>query len=429
VGEQDNLAQKPGVEMSVLQGTDSERRIRCQAELCVGQAISGVQWRPKSEEVLYTVTDPAQGLAESIYRWNVKTGRVKRIARSAGLLNGGQRYGLEDAGCGLSFRDLVCVAAAANRPPRVEKIDLQTGARQILFDPNAALASDMSAAVPVKLLRWTDAGGQLFTGQFFAAPRRGDRPSPLFIAYYLCPGFLRSGYGGEWPLATFAEHGISALCINYAPFHFDAVARYNQGLAAVASAVDLLASSGKIDRARVGMGELSFGTEITMWTAFNSDLLAAPSITGATLSSSMYLHGTLKGEEFIARAHKVWQLGSPDETPAQWKRIGLQFNLSKMKAPVLMQVPEQEYVWLLDSAVPLIRDQKADLYVFPQAPHFKFQPKQLLAANERNLDWFRFWLQDYEDPDPAKNGQYALWRAMKARASRKGHVHASPRSD
>jgi dipeptidyl aminopeptidase/acylaminoacyl peptidase len=429
VGDQGDLVRKPGVELSVLLGKNSQRHIRCQAELCVGKAISGVQWNPNSEEVIFTVTDPAEGMAQSIFRWNVKNGQVMPVARSAGLLNGGERYGLEDAGCGLSSTALACVVAEANRPPRVEKIDMETGDRRLLFDPNAALAADVSAAPPVQLLRWRDASGQLFTGQFYAARPTGDRPPPLFVAYYLCPGFLRSGYGGEWPLATFAEHGISALCINYGTFGFNAVERYDQGLSAVKSAVDLLASSGKIDRTRVGMGELSYGTEITVWTAFNSDLLAAASITGATLSRSMYLHGSLKGKEFKSRAHKVWQLGSHDETPEQWKRIGLEFNLNKIKAPVLMQVPEQEYVWLLDSAVPLMLDHKADLYVFPEAPHFKFQPKQLLAVNERNVDWFRFWLQDYEDSDPEKNGQYAVWREMKARAFSQGKNPASPRSD
>jgi dipeptidyl aminopeptidase/acylaminoacyl peptidase len=423
VGKQGDRVRKPDVELSVVLGSPS-RQIKCEAELCVGKAISGVQWRPNGNEVVYTVTDPAEGMAQSIFRWNVKSGAVVAVAHSAGLLNDGQRYGLEDAGCGMSPVALACVAADANRPPRLEWIELKTGEHRLLFDPNAALAADVLAAPPVKLLRWRDASGQLFTGQFFAARKTGDRPPPLFVAYYLCPGFLRSGYGGEWPLATFAEHGISALCINFGPFYFDAVRRFNEGLSAVRSAVDMLASSGKIDRTRVGMGELSFGTEVTMWTEFNSNLLAATSITGAVLSRSMYLDGSLKGEEFTSRARKVWQLGSPEETPKQWKRIGLQFNLDKMKAPVLMQVPEQEYVWLLDSAVPLMLEHKADLYVFPQAPHFKFQPKQLLAANERNVDWFRFWLQGYEDPNPVKKQQYAHWRemrdAMSTRSARSG---------
>ena len=420
------VIQKSEVDLAAALGGNGRHIVRCRDALCVGKVISGARWRPGSDEVIYTVTDPAEGWAQSLFRWNVKSGVVQPVAHSRGLINGGERYGGEDAGCGVSFAALVCVAAEASRPPRVERIDLETGARKVLFDPNASLAADVLASVPVKLLRWKDAKGRSFTGQFFAARRSGSQLPPLFVAHYLCPGFLRSGFGGEWPLATLAEHGISALCINYSPFRFEAVERYNDGLAAVESAVELLASSGKIDRTRVGMGELSYGTEITMWTAFNSDLLAATSITGALLSRSLYLHGTLKGEEFVSRARTIWQLGPPDETPEQWRRIGLEFNLDKMKAPVLMQVPEQEYVWMLDFAVPLMLDRKADLYVFPHAPHFKFQPKQLLAANERNVDWFRFWLQGFEDPAPSKAGQYAHWREMRMCCASRPGRNAQP---
>lgn len=68
----------------------------------------------------------------------------------------------------------------------------------------------------------------------------------------------------------------------------------------------------------------------------------------------------------------------------------------------------------LDYAIPLIRRQRADLYVFPHEPHQKFQPRHKLAAYARNMDWFEFWLQDKEDPDPAKQAQYTHWRQMKA---------------
>ena len=50
-------------------------------------------------------------------------------------------------------------------------------------------------------------------------------------------------------------------------------------------------------------------------------------------------------------------------------------------------------------------------------PHQKFQPRHKLAVYERNLDWFRFWLQGYEDPNPAKEKQYARWREMRAAVS------------
>jgi hypothetical protein len=41
------------------------------------------------------------------------------------------------------------------------------------------------------------------------------------------------------------------------------------------------------------------------------------------------------------------------------------------------------------------------------------QPRHRLAVFERNLDWFRYWLQGARDPDPAKADQYARWDRMR----------------
>jgi len=405
------LMRKPDVRLAMLPKADSTRAIECQAELCTGKAISSIQWRPHSGEVLFTVTDPHEGKAQSIYWWNVRSGTVHLVAQSAGMLNGGDRYQL--GGCGVSSEALVCVNAKADRPPRLEKIDLMTGQRQVLFDPNAALALDEAKATPSRLLRWTDAQGQEFTGQFFPSRRMGHGLPPLFVNYYDCRGFLRGGLGDEWPFASLAEDGISALCINTAPYRLDAIERYGEALSAVRSAIDLLASKGEIDRTKVGMGGLSFGSEVTMWTVMNSDLLAAASITSPEMSRNYYLFGSMRGNVFFKQLREFWQLGAPDETPKRWRLLSPAANLDKIKVPILMQTPEQEYVMALDYAIPLIHDHRADLYVFPNEPHQKFQPRHKLAAYERNLDWFRFWLQGYEDPAPTKQAQYAHWREMK----------------
>jgi len=49
-------------------------------------------------------------------------------------------------------------------------------------------------------------------------------------------------------------------------------------------------------------------------------------------------------------------------------------------------------------------------------------PEHRLAIYNRNLDWFRFWLQDYEDPDPAKTEQYARWRQFRAKQRATGET-------
>jgi hypothetical protein len=88
-----------------------------------------------------------------------------------------------------------------------------------------------------------------------------------------------------------------------------------------------------------------------------------------------------------------------------------------------MQFPEQEYMHGLDYAIPLMRSNRADIYVFPNEPHNKFQPRHKLAVYARNLDWFRFWLQGYEDPDPSKAPQYAHWRSMRSGMREEHPVH------
>src|SRR3546814_5971803 len=87
---------------------------------------------------------------------------------------------------------------------------------------------------------------------------------------------------------------------------------------------------------------------------------------------------------------------------------------------------EQEYMYALDYEIPLIREHRADLYVFPNEPHQKFQPRHKLAVYERNVDWFRFWLQGYEDPDPAKAAQYARWHLMRSNLHESTQAAAGP---
>jgi hypothetical protein len=126
-----------------------------------------------------------------------------------------------------------------------------------------------------------------------------------------------------------------------------------------------------------------------------------------------YLLGSNIGKPFLSLLRSNWQLGTPDETPAQWQKLSPELNLDRIHAPILMQFPEEEYMFDLNYAIPMMLSHRADLYVFPNEPHNKFQPKHKLAVYERNLDWFRFWLQGYEDPNPAKREQYIHWREMR----------------
>jgi hypothetical protein len=269
------------------------------------------------------------------------------------------------------------------------------------------------------LLRWKGTNGQVFTGQFYPAQGVAGSAAPLFVSYYQCTGFVRGGVGDEYPFASLAAHGISALCINEAPYVRNPVNRYDNAVAAVAGAVQLLSASGEIDDGKVGMGGLSFGSEVTLWTAMKTRLLAAASVSTPSLSSTYYLFTSFAGNSFADALKKNWGLGALRETPDRWHVLAPEFHVDSVSAPVLFQMSEQEYLFALDYAIPMFKENMADIYVFPNEPHQKFQPRHKLAVYDRNVDWFRFWLQGYEDPNPVKKQQYAHWREMRDAVSAK----------
>src|SRR5690606_19459247 len=162
---------------------------------------------------------------------------------------------------------------------------------------------------------------------------------------------------------------------------------------------------------------LSFGSEVTLWVAMRSGLLAAASVASPNCTPIYYMLNRTKGDMFLTGLREVWGLGPPEETPERWKLLSPVYNLDNIHIPILFQMPEEEYLYGMDYIAPLMQSGRADLYVFPDEPHRKFQPRHMLAAYERNLDWFRFWLQGVEGASTTKSGQYDRWRRMRSTAA------------
>lgn len=53
---------------------------------------------------------------------------------------------------------------------------------------------------------------------------------------------------------------------------------------------------------------------------------------------------------------------------------------------------------------------------YPTGSHSLMKPSERLASQGGAVDWFRFWLQGYEDPTPTKSDQYERWRAMREKS-------------
>lgn len=389
---------------------DRRNPVRCMAQACQERVVA-VAWRPGSGQVLLTTQD--RHLGQSLHLWDLASGAVRQIATSDGYLAGGSDGRTP---CAVTHSHAVCVAASTLSPPRLERIDLATGQRSVLFDPNPALReADMPS---VERLAWSTLEGESFTGVLLLPPRSPGTRLPLFVNYYHCGGFLSGGVGDELPFIPLANSGMAVACINLPPPNGaeDFLGRYPQGLRAVRSLVESLDELGTIDPQRVGMAGLSFGSEVTMWTLFNSDLLAAAAIASSQIEPTYYWFSAVRGSGQPEVLRRFWGLGSPEETPEAWRRQSAAFNTDRIYAPLLMQLPETEARDVIELHARLSRSPTpTELHVFPDAAHLKIQPRHRLAAYRRYLDWFRFWLQGHSDPDPAKAEQYRRWRQLRER--------------
>ena len=62
-----------------------------------------------------------------------------------------------------------------------------------------------------------------------------------------------------------------------------------------------------------------------------------------------------------------------------------------------------------------------DMVVFLDGVHVLTKPLNRMISQDGNVDWFDFWLNGHEDPDPAKVDQYKRWNKLRENAGTKEH--------
>jgi dipeptidyl aminopeptidase/acylaminoacyl peptidase len=163
------------------------------------------------------------------------------------------------------------------------------------------------------------------------------------------------------------------------------------------------------------------GAYVPMFLLQRYNRIAAVSIASAGWSEANYYEPTRRGRAEMrgggARGFGLddWMPRPDRDGRAFWERLDAAAHVEELEAPLLLNMAAAEVV----ASLRLMRELSAahkpyDAYVFLDETHVKSQPAHLLAIQNRNLDWFRFWLQGYEDPVPSKQRQYARWRELRA---------------
>lgn len=395
--------------------TPAGRQIDCRNPACAG-FLRGVWWQ--GSEVMFLKRDGWYREDSVIQAWSPHAGAVRTLLRSRERISH----------CVGSQAGVLCLAEDSRRPRRIVALDPANGDRREFFDPNPE--ADIAALPQVKRLRWKNELGYEAWADLVLPP--GAPPPagwPMVIVQYRSDGFLRGGTGDEYPIFPLAARGIAVFSYQR-PDLFATHRSPADDIPAVVAAIhrnwsdrrsthdslmkglDLALSQGGLDPARIGITGLSDGSTTARFALINQSRFVAVSLGSCCLEpfSMMALGG-------LAQAEWFRQMGFPDASrpdPEFWRPGSLALNADRINTPVLLQLPDAEYIMGLETFTALREHGKpVDLYVFPDEHHVKWQPVHRAAIYERNLDWFSFWLQGRVDPDPAKAEQYRRWTEMK----------------
>ncbi len=408
--------------LQILRAADGRILSECTAPDCIGVLQGSRWWREGRIVFIRNSVDGAQRIIEE---WNPATGSVRRIATVSGILVGREPYRLtgKEADCPIAGTDMICEYEDSNVAPRVIRINLTDGRIDTLFDPNGTLTVDRLGRVETR--GWQDElGNHLFTKMVFPPNYDAHRRYPLVISSYMCKGFLRGGSGAEFPEYLFAQAGMLSICINYnginrryptSATEFQQIPPLRRGSHVYESIIRDLDRRGLIDVDHIGIGGLSWSSKLVAWELFHSKRFAAASIGAPSLEDPIYADWL--AVDFWDQTRKLNGLpASDDPNDPAWRIVSAAVNARKIETPLMInavvseaRVGIQLYAALRRRKVPL------EMYVYPHDDHQIFAyPSHRASIYERNVDWFRFWLQGFEDPAATKSEQYARWRRMRA---------------
>ena len=308
-----------------------------------------------------------------------------------------------------------------NQPPVIVAADKAGGAFHVIWDPNPQLKEIELGETEV--IHGTDANGFKWEAGLVKPPNyQSNKQYPLVIQTH---GFTKKqfmahgSYTSAYAARALAAVGIIVVQAGGGGSLHDGTPQEGPDQVAVyQSIVNTLTAAKLIDPKRVGATGFSrTGYHILYAMAASPSLLAAASVSDfSTFGYFEYLLVVNHDPGMIGRINRI-NGGTPftEEGMKNWRTTSPEFNMDKTKAPLLLVQPGAMIALFELGPYTAMRylHKPVDLIMIPTDTHPLTNPRGRFNCETFNVDWFRFWLQDYEDPDPAKAEQYARWRELR----------------
>jgi len=309
-------------------------------------------------------------------------------------------------------RFVVLVRSSTFRAEDLVYLDLTNGALRVLAAPNG----DREVTQPVRtvVLKPRD---DIFKARLYVPDRRDpDTRIPLVIATYYSSPALETSTGDELPILPLVKSGVAVVTFDAQDvtdgfYNGDPqweIARVERPRGVLEELIAQVVKEYGVDPQRVGISGLSYGAEIATYVYWKSNRFRAVSTSGTGPAPSWLPLGGLGYRTGLESR------GLGDETAPVWKAMSVTQNARADLPPLLLQTPDSERLTNVEAWYRLrTAGAPVEWWEYSNETHEKLGATDRWLTQQRNYDWFRFWLQDYEDPDAAKAAQYTRWRAMK----------------
>lgn len=311
------------------------------------------------------------------------------------------------------------IRQSMNDPPVLVAKDATTGVARVVWDPNPQIAQ--LSLVAVTIYRWQDATQRRWSGGLFKpADHVPGKRYPLVIQTH---GFNEREFrpSGIYP-AGFAARALADVGFIVLQMK-DCAQRMTSdegpcNVRGYAAAIEQMSEEGLIDRERIGIVGFSrtCGYVLHALTAESLKIRAASITDGVNQGYLQYLFGVDFTQDRLTLDAERVNGDRPFGAGLQrWMERTPTFNLHKVNTPlqIVGTGPLGTLFMWEPYAVLRALGKPVDLVMLNTNEHVFTNPATRLASQGGTVDWMRFWLQDFEDPDLAKAAQYTRWRALR----------------
>jgi hypothetical protein len=275
----------------------------------------------------------------------------------------------------------------------------------------------------VSVLHWKDKGGREWTGGLVKPPDYvpGHR-YPLVIQTH---GFNQHEFMTVGAFTTaFAARPIAATGMMVVQVEdrsdlLNAPEEAALNVEGFLALVDNLANAGLVDPQRVGL----VGFSRTGYHTLEALTKTPKRFAAATIADSDFLGYWQRlvgvdlepGDSLRREGIAIYGSQPFGNGLKTWIERAPAFNLDKVLAPLRIEVHDLNslvFDWELYAGLRL-QGKPVDMIQLLDADHVLVKPLERLASEQGDLDWFDFWLNGHEDPDPAKAEQYKRWRLLR----------------